>query len=594
MIMKRQLKKLSRFRWVACQIEELKRCQNQRVLIKTLKSLPKSLESVYDQILQRIDKKEITFAKVILQWLLLGMRLFTVEELAIVLTFDQFSDETFDTSRKVSHADNVIHLCHSLVMKATNNMVQLAHASVKEHFLHKPRSILLSDVQSGHGIMAHFCLWYIQEDKKNELKETQTFRLWHYSIWHWTDHYKLSNKNSKLQAIVLKFLCDEHGAVKTWAKHVSKTPAWIYPSVTPLDYAAELGLEDIVEKLIMTNKWYQKYSEAAQLAAQEGHIGVIKLLLDKGADVNVQHGEYCNALQAASYNGHDDMVRLLLDRGANVNARGGKYCNALQAASSGGHGVIVRILLGKGAYVNAQGGHYSNALLAASFRGHADIVRLLLDEGADVNAQGGYYGNALQAASSMGHVEIVRLLLYRGANVDEVGGFEYGTALIAALKQNHTEIARLLLDKGANVNMGVPCHYPLEIASLRCDTEFVKLLLDKGAYINVQGERYGGALQAAALQANVETVKLLLDRGADVNARGGEYGSALQAASAYGISQVVRLLLDKKPDVNAKGGKYGNALQAAMSQGHMRVAELLFDRGAIANKEFRGSQLNIV
>jgi len=589
MIMKKQLKEISRFRGVACQIEELKRCQNQKVLMKALKSLPKNLESVYDQILQRIDKKEIAFAKVILQWLLLGMRIFTVEELAIVLTFDQFS-ETFDISLEVSHAENVIHLCHSLVMKATSNMVQLAHASVKEHLLHKPRKISLPDVQFGHAIMAHFCLRYIQEDKKNELKETQTLRLWHYSIWHWTDHYKLSNKNPKLQAIVLKFLCDEHGAVKTWAEHVSKTPAWIYPPVTPLDYAVELGLEDIVEKLIMTNKWSQKYSEAAQLAAQEGHIGIIKLLLDKGADLNAQSGEYCNALQAASYNGHDDMVRLLLDRGANVNARGGKYCNALQAASSGGHAVIAKILVGKGAYVNAQGGHYGNALLAASFRGHADIVRLLLDEGADVNAQGGYYGNALQAASSMGHVEIAKLLLYKGANVNEPGGFEYGSALIAALKQNHAEIARLLLDKGANVNMGVPYHYPLEIASLRCNTEFVKLLLDKGAYINVQGERYGGALQAAALQANVETVRLLLDRGAEVNARGGEYGSALQAASAYGISQVVRLLLDKGADVNAKGGTYGSALQAAMSQGHMRVVELLLNRGANATRE-RGSQI---
>ncbi len=46
---------MSRFCWVACQIEELKKCPNQKVLLGTLESLPKDLEATYDQILQRID-----------------------------------------------------------------------------------------------------------------------------------------------------------------------------------------------------------------------------------------------------------------------------------------------------------------------------------------------------------------------------------------------------------------------------------------------------------------------------------------------------------------------------------------------------------
>jgi ankyrin repeat protein len=60
--------------------------------------------------------------------------------------------------------------------------------------------------------------------------------------------------------------------------------------------------------------------------------------------------------------GHEEVVRLLLDKGAEVNAQGGRYGNALQAASLGGHGAIVKTLLNKSADVNAQGGHYGNAL----------------------------------------------------------------------------------------------------------------------------------------------------------------------------------------------------------------------------------------
>jgi ankyrin repeat protein len=68
-------------------------------------------------------------------------------------------------------------------------------------------------------------------------------------------------------------------------------------------------------------------------------------------DVNAQGGEYGNALQAASYKGHMKIVQLLLEKGAEVNAQGGKYGNALQAASCGGHMEIVQ-LLEKRAHVN--------------------------------------------------------------------------------------------------------------------------------------------------------------------------------------------------------------------------------------------------
>jgi ankyrin repeat protein len=59
----------------------------------------------------------------------------------------------------------------------------------------------------------------------------------------------------------------------------------------------------------------------------------VKLLLDRGADVNIQGGPFGNALQAAAYYGSQEIVKLLLDRGADVNIQGGAYGNALQAAA---------------------------------------------------------------------------------------------------------------------------------------------------------------------------------------------------------------------------------------------------------------------
>ena len=50
--------------------------------------------------------------------------------------------------------------------------------------------------------------------------------------------------------------------------------------------------------------------------------------------------------------------------------------------------------------------------------------------------------------------------------------------------------------------------------------ELVRLLLDKGANVDIQGGKYGNALQAAASEGFVEVVRLLLDKGANVNIQG--------------------------------------------------------------------------
>jgi len=150
-------------------------------------------------------------------------------------------------------------------------------------------------------------------------------------------------------------------------------------------------------------------SAALQRAACQGHEGIVKLLLENGADVNAQGGFYGSTLQGAACQGHEGIVKLLLENGADVNAQGGNYGNALQAAASGAH-------LPLNSQWDEQGRCIGVTVRHTAACGNLErIVKLLLEKGAHVNAPGGVHGNALQAAVSKDHEDVAKLLKESGA-----------------------------------------------------------------------------------------------------------------------------------------------------------------------------------
>jgi len=86
--------------------------------------------------------------------------------------------------------------------------------------------------------------------------------------------------------------------------------------------------------------------------AKKGDINGVKALLDQGADVNESfHGE--TALMLASYYAHTDVVKLLIERGVNVNTMTQMGSSALGYAAMGGHRDVMKILIDNGANVDA-------------------------------------------------------------------------------------------------------------------------------------------------------------------------------------------------------------------------------------------------
>jgi ankyrin repeat protein len=135
------------------------------------------------------------------------------------------------------------------------------------------------------------------------------------------------------------------------------------------------------------------------------HVSMVRLLLEKGADVNTPDAQGTPALHIAAGRRHEDVVSLLLTSGADVSRANRSGYTPLMNASTWGHVGVVRLLLrymgGRELDVRCDGGW--TALYYACFHGRADVLRVLLLAGADHTIANIYGETARQIAQWNNH-----------------------------------------------------------------------------------------------------------------------------------------------------------------------------------------------
>lgn len=97
---------------------------------------------------------------------------------------------------------------------------------------------------------------------------------------------------------------------------------------------------------IDVNKQNTAGEDALMMAALNGNVELVQLLLGKGAQINKSGW---SALHYAAANGHDTVVKLLLDHAAAMDARSPNGTTPLMMAARGNHPATVKLLLERGA-----------------------------------------------------------------------------------------------------------------------------------------------------------------------------------------------------------------------------------------------------
>lgn len=233
--------------------------------------------------------------------------------------------------------------------------------------------------------------------------------------------------------------------------------------VTVLSEAVISGHTEIVKYLLTLSGREDLISIAAAsgatplwFAAAEGHIDMVKVLLEAGSDPNHRRADDITPIIASAAGGYQEVTLALIDARANVNYRTiPEGLTALLAGCENGSLPIVDALLQAGADPNTLSEAGFSPLIIASSHGRLDIVRRLIESGADPDMPHPENVSALMYACSIGDESIVEYLLSLGkdrVNVNRAHSLG-GTAIMEAVTVGSLPIYRMLITAGANASV---------------------------------------------------------------------------------------------------------------------------------------------
>jgi hypothetical protein len=332
---------LCRFRWVFCQLQELKKSKSTRPssVKAALLALPETLDETYERMLNKISEDDRSCALAFLRWLAYAKSPPSLDQLREASVIDPGDDPAtrgvVDMDNRGSWEDALEILAGLVVTEGADDQdgtndglarsgvsedgeqdidarklrwrigrdtkVRLAHFSVKEYL--ESSRILSSNAKEffldpikEQGFLTQSCLMYLMyysdcPRKTSTSSDLATFPLLQYAAGSWSHHALLQRYDSTFRE---SNLVSNNVSRRDWLLVHNPDRPWAQPFESEqadagngLYYASLLGLEEVVQ-----------------------------MLLDEGTDVNAQGGRHGNALQAASHKGHEKVVQMLMEAGA--------------------------------------------------------------------------------------------------------------------------------------------------------------------------------------------------------------------------------------------------------------------------------------
>lgn len=376
-----------------------------------------------------------------------------------------------------------------------------------------------------------------------------------------------------------------------------------FDEATPLLSALEIGNAAIVKILLNSGADATIRGSTGQGAlAYDLDTETQKLLIEKGASVNIADDAGITPLMRTMQNNNVDKVKLLVEHGADFSARDHENLTVLHyAASSGNLYLVMMAIAMKGGTpldiddsgvspltalfhhatpeeegdtdteanlksINESLKLFNERQLAELHKelgeqitdNYIAISNIFLNRGADLNRQDETGNTPFMKSAESGRLELVKFLVTRGAKLsirNDIGE----TALFFATRSGNLEVVRLLVSKGADINQKDKNGDSLfDLALMNDYLPIIEYLLSEGYKVNTL-DRKGQTplMKTISFPGNIDTINLLLENDADIALEDNNGNTALHYAAINNNSEAVTLLLAKgaKWDLRNKRGQ---------------------------------------
>ncbi|CAB9508346.1 MAP kinase-activated protein kinase 2 (Fragment) [Seminavis robusta] len=359
----------------------------------------------------------------------------------------------------------------------------------------------------------------------------------------------------------------------------------------PLDDAHRHGCSDVVNLLRKQGAKFGNTSQTVNLitAASQGNVEEVRTLLEFGSmDLNQGDYDHRRALHLAANEGHLEVVKVLCEAGADVNVKdrwGDRPLDDARKAKKNAS-AIVKVL--SGAVVVPSPDQQSARMHDLSAQQRATLKPAeSQDEGmTQLPVQEFAMGCSVLHQAALGNQVVLEMIFLEQPALIHFRDYDRRSALHIAASEGHEGICQYLVMKGARINrVDRWGGSPLDDAHRHKHADVVKFLRENGA-------KFGSTSQVtnfitSASEGDVEEVQSFLEFGS-VEIDVGDYDkrTALHLAVGEGHLEIVKLLCQAGANVNVEDRWRHRPLDDARytKKNSADIMKVLLEHGAKSTK----------
>ncbi|MCF8462726.1 MAG: ankyrin repeat domain-containing protein [Rickettsiaceae bacterium] len=318
----------------------------------------------------------------------------------------------------------------------------------------------------------------------------------------------------------------------SWPKNSLDTHCSIHCFKKAEEDIAKGSIVKLSQSIALVPNLINKKNEAGltllHTAIMFGQVEIAKLLIDKGANIDLVTTNDNSSLHFAVLFGQVEIAKLLIDKGANVNLLGNAGKTPLHFAVEFKREKIVELLIDKGVDFNITDNAGNTASEIAKKNG---FYETLFSQGKIKSLTKDVEEGRIEKLSK--YIALLPNLI----NETNEDGF---TLLHTAIIFGQVEIAKWLINNGANINLVTTNgNSSLHGAVLFGQEEIVKLLIAKASKVNLADNTGKTALHFAMEFKRKEIAKCLIHKGADVNLANNAGKTPLEIAKGNGFEETL-------------------------------------------------------